>query len=85
MLFKGLICKAKLKTKIKSDFWGGGFPLVFVQKSVVSYASILNYILIATTLPETQAFLIRTRIHLIFSLVVYDKHKKVQFLITSDL
>lgn len=66
-------------------FGEGSFLLVFVQKSVVSYPSILNYILIATTLPETQAFLIRTQIHLIFSLVVCDKHKKVQFLITSDL
>lgn len=71
--------------KIKSDFFFFWSLLVFLQKSVISYPSILNYILIAATLTETQAFLIRAQIHLISSLVMYDKHKKVQFLITSDL
>lgn len=80
--FRDLICKAKLKTRIKSDFFWS--LLVFLQKSGIAYPSILNYILIAATLTEAPAFLIRIRIHLISSLVMYDKHKKVQFLITSD-
>lgn len=70
--------------KIKSDFFLGLY-LSFLQKSVISYTSILNYILIAATLTETQAFLINAQIHLISSLVVYDKHKKIQYLITSEV
>ena len=47
-----------------------------LQKSVIAYPSILNYILIAATLTEAQEFPIRARIHLISSLVVYDNIRK---------
>lgn len=83
MLFSRLNLQSKVKNKDQEWlFWS---LLVFLQKSVIFYASILNYILIAATLTEAQAILIRAQIHLISSLAVYDKHKKVQILITSDL